>query len=147
MQQKHLRKAIATPLAIVGGFVLLITGAIAAETKIEGKEGMTCLNLSSIQQTKVISDSAILFRMRDGRYYVNELPFSCSGLKFEDGFSYSTSTAQLCGNVEIITVLRRGTSCGLGAFKEVTEAQGKMLSAGKSLEEAMNAGIDRVDKM
>lgn len=137
MKTKTLKSLIATPLAMVGGFVFLVTGAVAAETKMSGKEGMTCLNLTNIQQTKVVSDSAILFRMRDGKYYVNQLPNKCSGLKFEDGFAYSTSIAQLCDNVEIITVLRRGNSCGLGKFTAVTAEQGKMLSAGKSLDEAM----------
>lgn len=147
MKSNNLKSLIATPLAIVGGFVFLVTGAVAAETKMSAKEGMTCLNLSNIQQTKVISDNAILFRMRDGKYYVNELPNKCSGLKFEDGFAYSTSIAQLCDNVEIITVLRRGNSCGLGKFVSVTADQGKMLSAGKSLDEAMGKSADTAKKM
>lgn len=147
MKTKTLKSLIATPLALLGGFVFIVTGAVAAETKMSAKEGMTCLNLSNIQQTKVISDSAILFRTRDSKYYVNELPNKCSGLKFEDGFAYSTSIAQLCDNVEIITVLRRGNSCGLGKFTEVTTEQGKMLSAGKSLEEAMGKSEGTAKKM
>lgn len=146
MKPYSLGRMIATPLAIVGGFVLAVTAAAAADVK-SAKEGMTCLNLSNIQQTKVVSDEAILFRMRDGRFYVNELPNKCSGLKFEDGFSYSTSIAQLCDNVEIITVLRRGTSCGLGKFTEITPDQGKQLASGKKLEEVMGKAAGTASKM
>jgi hypothetical protein len=82
-------------------------------------EGMVCLQLSSIEHTEVVDDRTILFHMRDGSHYRNVLPARCPGLKFEDGFSYATSIDQLCSNVEIIRVLRRGTSCGLGAFEKL----------------------------
>ncbi|MDB5366395.1 MAG: hypothetical protein JWM77_2322 [Rhodospirillales bacterium] len=82
-------------------------------------EGMVCLQLSSIDHTQVVDDRTILFHMRDRTTYRNVLPATCAGLKFEDGFSYATSINQLCSNVEIIRVLRRGTTCGLGAFEKL----------------------------
>lgn len=86
-----------------------------------------CLNLSTIKETKVIDDQTILFYMRGGKIYRNDLPYRCSGLSFEEGFSYSTSINKLCGNREIITVLDRGTKCGLGGFTEVSEDQAQAL--------------------
>jgi hypothetical protein len=82
-------------------------------------QGMVCLQLNAIDHTQVVDDQTILFHMRDRTVYRNVLPAKCAGLKFEDGFSYTTSINQLCSNVEIIRVLRRGTSCGLGAFEKL----------------------------
>jgi hypothetical protein len=146
MKKQSLSRMAAAPLSLLGGFVFLVTAASAADMK-PGKEGMTCLNLSNIQETKVVSDEAILFRTRDGKFYVNELPNKCSGLKFEDGFAYSTSIAQLCDNVEIITVLRRGNSCGLGKFTEVTRDQGKQLVSGKKIEDVLGRTPANTSKM
>src|SRR2546430_10496165 len=86
-------------------FCLLVLTAPAAVA-----EGMVCLPLNQIDHTQVVDDQTILFHMRDRTVYRNVLPAKCSGLKFEDGFSYTSSTDQLCSNVEIIRVLRRRRS-------------------------------------
>ena len=74
-----------------------------------------CVRVEDIQDTDIVDDSTILFRMRSGRTYRNKLPYECDGLHFEDGFAYATSIGRLC-SVDTITVLRRGTTCGLGKF-------------------------------
>jgi hypothetical protein len=80
---------------------------------------------SSIRSTDVIDDQTIDFKMRNGDIYRNRLPSKCSGLGFEEAFSYKTSTNRLC-NVDIIHVLSqtggrldtRG-ACGLGKFQKI----------------------------
>ena len=86
---------------------------------------VSCLNLSSIRESKVRSDSVIDFKTNGNKWYRNELPNSCPSLGFEERFSYATSLNQLC-SVDIITVLQsyggnlgRGASCGLGKFQPV----------------------------
>ena len=73
--------------------------------------------------------------MRGKRLFLNKLPHRCPSLAFEDTFTYSTSTSQLC-NVDIITVLRStgssffpGPSCGLGKFIPVTKDEVKEIKA------------------
>ena len=88
-------------------------------------EPKSCIMRSSIRSTDVIDDQTIDFRMRNGDIYRNHLPSKCSGLGFEEAFSYRTSTNQLC-NVDIIRVLdqtagrldTRG-ACGLGKFQQI----------------------------
>ena len=88
-------------------------------------EPKSCIMRSSIRSTDVIDDQTIDFKMRNGDIYRNNLPNKCSGLGFEEAFSYKTSTNQLC-NVDIIHVLSqtggrldtRG-ACGLGKFQQI----------------------------
>lgn len=88
-------------------------------------EPVNCVSLNSIRSTNVVDNSTIDFKMAGGKTYRNSLPNSCPGLKYEDRFSYRTSTSQLC-NVDIIRVLNdyggrlsEGVGCGLGKFQPV----------------------------
>lgn len=87
----------------------------------------SCIPLHLISETRVHGDQTIDFMMRDRKVYRNSLPYACSGLGFEEKFSYETSLSQLC-STDIITVLysgptlSRGASCGLGQFQPVTLA-------------------------
>lgn len=89
---------------------------------------LDCLNRTLIRETRVRDDKTIDFYTVGGKVYRNTLPNSCPELGFDEAFSYSTSTSQLC-SVDIITVLRqggglrRGASCGLGKFQPVTLAR------------------------
>ena len=84
---------------------------------------VSCVQLSSINSTRVHGDSVIDFHMNGRKVYRNTLPLSCPSLGFEERFLYKTSTSQLC-SVDIITVLQspdltQGPSCGLGQFQPV----------------------------
>lgn len=88
-----------------------------------GEKGPDCLALQRIDRTEILDDSTILFHMKGKTTYISQLPYRCHGLKFERGFAYSTSIANICGNVDTITVLRRGNSCALGPFYEYDMAK------------------------
>lgn len=86
---------------------------------------VNCVSLRNIRSTNVVDASTIDFKMNGGKTYRNSLPYSCPGLKFENRFSYRTSTSQLC-NVDIVRVLHdyggrlnEGAGCGLGKFQPV----------------------------
>jgi hypothetical protein len=88
-------------------------------------EPVNCVSLRNIRSTNVVDANTIDFKMNGGKTYRNSLPYSCPGLKFEDRFSYRTSTNQLC-NVDIVRVLHdyggrltEGAGCGLGKFQPV----------------------------
>ncbi len=109
--------------------VLLVTGAVAADKPAadpaKGETaGQTCIPIIQIKQNEFPDDSTIVFRMRGGHDYVNRLPHRCFGLKFERGFSYTTSLDRLC-NTDIIHVIHQGgggaigSSCGLGLFEPI----------------------------
>ena len=92
-------------------------------------DAVSCVQLRSIQSTRVHGDSVIDFHMAGGKVYRNTLPNSCPSLGFEERFLYKTSLSQLC-SVDVITVLQspglsQGASCGLGKFQPVKLASAK----------------------
>jgi hypothetical protein len=96
-----------------------------ARIKPAGKP-VDCVQIARIRETRVRDDQTIDFYMNGREVYRNRLPYKCSGLGFEEKFSYSTSLSQLC-SVDSITVLHsppvtRGPTCGLGKFQPITGA-------------------------
>ncbi|WP_405233258.1 hypothetical protein [Lentisalinibacter salinarum] len=89
--------------------VLLAAGQATAEDK-QMNEALDlvsgppeqCLSLIRIERSEVVDDRNILFHMRNGDIYRNQLPYRCSGLS-------------------------PGASCGLGHFYPVTEEQAEKL--------------------
>jgi Family of unknown function (DUF6491) len=81
-----------------------------------------CIDLARIDHSRVRDDRTIDFAMKGGKVYRNILPQACSGLRFEESFSYRTSLSQLC-STDLITVNRSGgidgPTCGLGRFQPV----------------------------
>ncbi len=130
--------------ALIWGFgLLLISGLGVADiptaqaqlTQIaEDDRRNICIDLARIRRTEVVDDNTILFYLRGGDVYVNELTYRCPGLGFEDGFSYTTSLTKLCSNKEIIRVLDRGTACGLGTFTKIDKATARAILAGEKLD-------------
>jgi hypothetical protein len=84
-----------------------------------------CVNLQDIRETRVRDDQTIDFYLSGRKTYRNTLPYKCSGLGFQQAFSYKTSINRLC-SVDLITVIQqgagpmRGATCGLGKFQPVT---------------------------
>lgn len=92
-----------------------------------------CISLRRIDRTEVIDDHNVLFYMRGGTIYRNQLPHRCPGLRHEKTFMYRTSLSQLC-DLDVITVLYNhgfgftpGSSCGLGRFHPITKDEIKAL--------------------
>ncbi|MDA5194273.1 DUF6491 family protein [Govanella unica] len=97
-----------------------------------GAPGPDCLELQMIDHTQILDDYTILFHMKGKTTYISKLPYRCNGLKFEDGFAYTTSINKICGNVDVIKVLRRGSSCALGPFRQyIAPAKGMKDGAAK----------------
>ncbi|WP_353218434.1 hypothetical protein [Sandarakinorhabdus sp.] len=103
-------------------FALLAAAPAAADNAPPPPETRICLNIASIRQTLVRSDSAIDFVLRDGSIWRNILPFRCAQLGAQRAFSYQTSISQLCRQDLIKVVLQSGgqmttASCGFGPFE------------------------------
>lgn len=83
----------------------------------EGPASKQCLSLVRIFRTEIVDDRTILFHMRDGAIWRNQLPHTCYGLRMQGGFGYSTPLDRVCDR-EIIQVLGGAHSvCGLGRFE------------------------------
>jgi hypothetical protein len=102
---------------------LLIAAAVAASLISAAHAGDAapapkCLRTIDIQNTTTPDDKTILFHMNNGKVYRSDLRNSCNGLKF-NGFSYDvTPPNEICGNLQVIHVLRTHAVCALGPFTE-----------------------------
>lgn len=118
------------PVSIVSLLVLFHTGCVLASVpKDNGSaapaEGSRrCIELYLINETEVIDDQTIVFHMLNNKAWINTLPYECPQLRIEDGFVHQTSLHRLC-NVDIITVMNQGVSCGLGMFEPYSESDEK----------------------
>jgi hypothetical protein len=79
-----------------------------------------CVSPRDIASTTPLSDREILFKMRNGKMWLNTLPQNCPGLKFEGGFIWEIHGDSICAKLQTFRVLRRGTVCMLGEFSPYT---------------------------
>ncbi len=116
---------------------LLSLGAAGAAQAADDPPPATahCVQLPRIDRTEAVGDHNILFHMRDGAIYQNELPHSCPGLKADKPFMYRVVLNQLCDS-DVITILERwpfgftpAESCVLGEFNKIDEADADALRA------------------
>lgn len=77
-----------------------------------------CIRTSDINSMSYPDNRTILFRMNGGpvKVWRNELPRECPGLKFEQGIAWNIWGGEVCSNMQVFYVLRRGTPCMLGNF-------------------------------
>ena len=124
----RLQTTIIIASALAAGSIAFAAEKASGDDKYEIRtigEPKSCVLRSNIRSTDVFDDQTIDFVMRNGDIYRNNLPSKCSGLGFEEAFSYKTSTNRRC-NVDIIRVLdttagrldTRG-ACGLGKFQQI----------------------------
>ena len=93
----------------------------------DANEVRNCVDLMRIDRTEIVDNDTILFYMRNGDVYRNDLQHQCPALGFEERFMYRTALTQLC-DIDVITVLNDvgfgfmpGASCGLGKFQPIDE--------------------------
>ncbi len=82
-----------------------------------------CIRLSMVRDSDPLDDFAILFEVRGGAMYLNELDGRCAGLERERRFSFTTPQAQICKGDIISVTDTFGTfkgTCGLGEFQALT---------------------------
>jgi hypothetical protein len=74
-----------------------------------------CLHIRDVDHTEPVGDKVLLFHMRNGQVWRNQLKSPCQGLG-SFGYSERLFNDEVCANQQIIHVLRLGTSCVLGDF-------------------------------
>ena len=123
------------------GVLLLLTLSPATSTLAQDdgdvdEGGERCIDTRRISNTRIVDKQNILFYMRGGDIYHNELPRSCFGLRPGKTISYRTSLSRLCSN-ELITLLdtfgmgmSRGPSCAIGKFRPVSKEEAEAIRQG-----------------
>lgn len=86
-----------------------------------------CVDIRNIDSIDILNDRALVFRMRTGNSYRNDLPRDCPGLREDATLMYRPSVGRLC-DIDMVTILddqgfglAPGASCGLGMFYPIDE--------------------------
>jgi hypothetical protein len=115
--------------------VLTVTAgdSLTATSEVDQEPPLQCLPLIRISQLSILDNRHLVFRLNNGKRYLNTLPYTCPGLRPGTAILYRTSLDRLC-DLDVITVLNSvgsgympGASCGLGAFTGITETEFKAL--------------------
>jgi hypothetical protein len=129
------RPIVAVSLFVVAAAAIGVTRGSAAQDGSESNEMRNCVDLMRIDRTEVVDNDTVLFYMRNGDVYRNELKNACPTLGFEERFMYRTTLTQLC-DIDVITVLQDvgfgflpTVSCGLGKFEPIDEQTAEQLIA------------------
>ena len=119
-------KAIAIGVAIaalsIGTMSVDTAGAQSMQSPaMQGPAGPTCLNIDwpyAVDHTKTVDPSTVLFYMKDGKVWQNNLKSPCPGLSFH-GFTYVAHEGEICANGPI-NVIETHETCSLGRFTAYT---------------------------
>ena len=111
-------------------FLFAMTAAISlfAVTAPALAAGNLCISSRDILNTTPQDDgSAILFHMRDGSVWRNDLQGRCPDLKF-DGFVWNVRNPDetVCEHEQSLRVLQSGEVCVLGKFTRVAPPRTRM---------------------
>lgn len=74
-----------------------------------------CLNVRDIDRTEVPNDRTIIFHMRDGKIWRNDLRTVCPMLKVSP-YTQKLNGDLVCSNAQFIHVALTGNDCALGDF-------------------------------
>ena len=110
--------------------ISIFSGTVDAEPNTKKARTQQCIPLQYINQTPVIDNKTILVEMKGRKFKRIDLVNKCSGLKFEGGFSHSTSTNQLCKQ-DALKVLRSGNVCLIKQIVDITQEEAKALKSKK----------------
>lgn len=115
-----------------------VPAAAQEEEPVVDSDARRCLSPRRIRRTRIVDDRNMLFYLPGRTVYHNILRQPCNGLEREGRFTYQLTAGSLCSG-DIIFVLhddafgglRRGTSCSLGAFHEITREDATALIEGE----------------
>ena len=107
-------------LAVLLFAMTLLAASVPQYTEAAPPNGANvCLNSRDVDHTQVVSDRAILFHMRDGAVWRNDLRTACPMLSVSP-YSEKLTTDLICANQQFIHVALTGDDCALGNFTQVT---------------------------
>ena len=95
---------------------LTCVAALAGTLPALAADGPVCLQSQFIDHTHTVNPSTVLFYMKDGKVWRNDLPQPCNGLKIH-GFVVRGHDSEICGG-QGITIIQTHAVCMLG--KEFT---------------------------
>jgi hypothetical protein len=99
---------------------LLLSAALPVQAQ-NTPSNPVCLDPQYIDNTQATNSRTILFRMKNGEVWRNDLARPCPDLVSQPGgFSQLVHVDRICANVQEITVNATGMVCRLGEFTRVS---------------------------
>ncbi|QJE73296.1 hypothetical protein HHL28_09520 [Aerophototrophica crusticola] len=119
-------------LAIAAAIALAVSSpALAQEAEPKKDKGITCIPLRDIDRTETIDSKTILVKLRGkDRYQRISLANRCTGLLF-NGFSFATSTNDLCSTDPLRVVEPGSQFCLIDSIDPITAEQADALRMAK----------------
>lgn len=115
-------------LAIVAALALG-TGATAASAADPVGSTHTCVRLSDIRESPIVSDKTIVLKMRGRNDFKRvDMHGTCSGMKFS-GIGHTTPTAELCTSDSITVLQPVGAVCMIDKIVTIDKAEADQLLA------------------
>ncbi len=121
--------------------------ALTPEEVTSNRESVRCISAGAIRETESLDDRNIVFRLRNGDYYLNTLISRCENLERTNRISFTTPAGRLCSGHLIGVIQPFGNAnrpigtCGLRRFFEVSEQEAALLG----VEEAERRGIPQME--
>ena len=105
-------------LAGVAAAALALTAPVQAQNQAAPS---MCITPTDIKSTQVRAPRTIVFTMKDGKVFENQLATPCPDLFFHSGGGWSQKVVgdKLCANAQTIEVVGSGMVCRLGNFTRV----------------------------
>lgn len=110
----RLAKVLMAAAAASAASLSACSGGVSASPEADRAED-ACINPTQIREQTILSDTEIQFTMNSGEVWLNRLPRTCPGLKFEGGFTWEVRGTLVCSNEQTIYT-KTGAPCQLGAF-------------------------------
>lgn len=110
-----------TVTQIASIYPLILLCAVSAAVPLQAAApdpGSVCLKTEDIERTEIVSDKSILFHMRDGKIWRNDLRIACPMLKVSP-YTEKLTTGLVCANQQFIHLALTGNDCALGNFTEI----------------------------
>jgi len=107
-------------LAMLAGSVLVLACSTPGPVSAQAPGPAVCLNVTEILTTHPTDMRTIIYRMRNGDVWRNDLAYPCPDLvNFSaGGYTQVTHTDWICANQHTITT-QTGSVCRLGRFTRV----------------------------
>ncbi len=114
-----MRKALlSTVVAVIPAF--LLSAALPVQAQNANARGV-CLNTTQLMSTQATNSRTIIFRMKDGSVWRNDLARPCPDLVgHRGGLSQLVHVDTICANVQEFEVSATGMVCRLGEFTQVS---------------------------
>lgn len=117
---KNTNKTAFYGLSILAGSVVAAMLSTSAPVSAQAPGASVCLNVTEILTTQPTDMRTIVYRMRNGDVWRNDLAYACPDLvNFSaGGYTQKLHTGWLCANHATITT-QTGSVCRLGRFTRV----------------------------